>query len=141
MSEEMDKSPMPERLNINGVDYVRAGDLADRVSIHGMYDMHLFHSIAGATVDEVIANWRAHNAIEQPAMVDGRKVDDMGESMLCPIIVLAGKQELRRVGQMIFPRGERGSCDKVALEAWRSAALADPDIPRLLKSRGHGNPL
>lgn len=116
--------------------HVGTAPVADRVAIHGMYDMHLFHPVEGATVDEVIANWRQHNATLHPATVDGREVDDMGPSSLCPAIVLAGKKELRRVGSMVFQMGnERAACDKAALKAWRDALLADPDIPRLLESR------
>jgi hypothetical protein len=135
-----DTTAVLDRINVNGVDYVRAeGQLADRVSIYGMYDMHLFHPIEGATVAQVIANWRAHNRKPRPAMVGDRKVDDMGPSSLCPIIVLQGKTELRRVGPMVFQRGDdRAACDEVALEAWRTAALSDPDIQRLLDARDIG---
>lgn len=129
----------PDRITLNGVEYVRPGVEAapDCVSIHGMYDMHLFHPIKGATVDEVIENWRQHNRELQPAMVGGHKVDDLGPSNLCPAIVLRGDKELRRVGQMIFPRdtaNDRAGCDEDKLRAWRDALLADPDIPRLLRA-------
>jgi hypothetical protein len=87
-----------------------------RVSISGMYDMHLFHSIPGATVEEVIANWLKHN--EEP--------DEYGKSYLCPAIVLSGDKELRRVGKMVFQ-------DRLEeLDAYKEALLADPDISRLL---------
>ena len=134
MSKCLSNDPIPDRITLNGVEYVRpgVGPAADRVSIHGMYDMHLFHSIPGATVDEVIANWRQHNRELQPATVGGRPVDDMGPSSLCPATVLAGKKELRRLGPMVFQRGSRGECDEHALKAWRDAMLADPDVPRLL---------
>jgi hypothetical protein len=122
-------------LVINGVRYVPAAtQAADEVSIHGMYDMHLFHRVTGKTVEEVIANWLAHNSEPQPAMVDGRKVDDMGQSMLCPAIVLSRGKEVRRVGQMVFPSYERRGTPRNPddLEAYRQALLKDPDITRLL---------
>jgi hypothetical protein len=110
---------------------------ANRVSIHGMYDCHLFHAVEGSTVAEVIGNWRLHNQQFQPAIVGGKEVKDLGPSGLCQIIVLSGEKELRRVGPMVFSRGPRlaGQCDEKALQEWRDAALADPDIPRLLAER------
>lgn len=101
------------------------------VSIHGMYDIHLFHRIKGRTVDEVIANWLLHNAQKQPAIVGGEQYEDLGPSNLCPAIVLSGKTELRRVGPMVFPRNDRMPKPE-DVEAYRSALLSDPDIPRLL---------
>lgn len=106
-------------------------ELATRVSIRGMYDMHLFHRIGGRTVDEVIGNWIAHNSQKHPAIVGGREVDDMGQSSLCPATVLSGNKELRRVGKMVFPRSTRMKAD---LEAYRAALSSDPDIPRLLSA-------
>ena len=46
----------------------------DRVSIWGMFDMHLFWRYEGATVDEVIKNWLTHIADPIPAKVDGHKI-------------------------------------------------------------------
>jgi hypothetical protein len=112
---------------------LKAGPVATRVSIHGMYDMHLFHQVTGRTVDEVINNWLTHISELQPAIVGGAKIDDMGPSNLCPAIVLSGEKELRRVGKMVFPddhtRKPRNPAD---LKEYRDALLADPDIPRLL---------
>lgn len=108
--------------------------VADRVSIHGMYDLHLFHKVEGRSVDEVIDNWLAHIAKPVPANVEGIGiVDDLGPSMLCPAVVLSGKVELRRVGKMVFPDwGTRKPRTPADLEAYRSALKADPDIDRLL---------
>lgn len=124
---------------VDGVRYVPEHPVADRVLIHGMYDMHLFHLIEGATVDEVIKNWLRHNAVKQPAIVGDREVDDMGESMLCPAIVMRGDTKLRRVGQMVFTERssgkQRSKPDPAKLEAYRAALKADPDITRLLAKR------
>ena len=110
-------------------------DMPTRVSIHGMYDMHLFHKIEGRTVDEVIDNWKKHIAQPIPAIVGDRKIDDMGPSSLCPAIVLAGDKELRRVGEMVFTdyntRCPRAEAD---VDAYRKALLSDPDISMILAS-------
>ena len=122
---------------IDGIKYVPERGIAVLVSIHGMYGCHLFHQIPGATVDEVIANWMAHNEVLQPAIVGGRPVPDLGPSILCSAMVMgADDKELRRVGGMIFPEGEtrQPKCPE-EVEAWRAALLADPDIPRLLAQR------
>ena len=110
-------------------------DVQKRVSIRGMYDMHLFHKIEGRTVDEVIDNWKKHIAQPIPAIVGDRIVDDMGPSVLCPAIVLAGDKELRRVGKMVFPdHNTRRPKSEEDVEAYREALLSDPDISRLLAS-------
>lgn len=108
---------------------------ADEVRIVGMYDCHLFHSIKGTTVDEVIENWRRHILEKIPAkFTDGSSRDDLGPSMLCPAVVMQDGKELRRVGQMVFPDWKtRAPRDPAALEVYRQALLNDPDIPRLLK--------
>lgn len=118
---------------IDGVPYVPATNIACRVSIHGMYEMHLFHRITGKTVDEVIKNWKNHNAKKQPALVGEREVDDLGPSMLCPAVVLdANDKELRRVGEMVFPEHGTRQAKTQDIEKYRTALLADPDITRLL---------
>jgi hypothetical protein len=110
--------------------------VADRVSIHGMYDCHLFHSVNGNTVDEVIMNWLDHNSVLQPAIVGDREVKDLGPSSLGPAIVMSGKKELRRVGRMIMPDYETGMPKSITeITALREAWLSDPDIPRLLAER------
>jgi hypothetical protein len=128
----------PAEILVDGVRYVPERPLADRVSIWGMYDMHLFHRIKGCTVDEVIDNWLAHNRKKQPAIVGDCEVDDMGQSSLCPATVLCGDKELRSVGKMVFPnydkRGKQARPEE--LEAYRAALKADPDIERLLRLHG-----
>jgi hypothetical protein len=106
---------------------------ANRVSIHGMFDCHLFWKYEGKTVDEVIQNWRDHISRPIPAIVGGNKVDDLGPTWLCPAIILSGDKELRRVGEGIFtdytarkPRSEKD------VEKYRAALLSDPDISRIL---------
>lgn len=103
-----------------------AAPTATRVSIYGMYDMHLFHNIGGNSVDEVIALWQQHNKEPHPANVAGNYVGDLGKSCLCPAIVMSGDKELRRVGPMVFKDDEK-------IEEYRAALKADPDIATLLK--------
>ena len=125
----------PVEILVDGVRYVPDEDIADRVSIWGMYDCHCFHRIEGRNVDEIIDNWKAHNRKKQPAILSGTPVDDLGPSNLCPAIVLRGEKELRRVGQMVFPAEgkNRGQPKRPEdLEAYRAVLKADPDIERLL---------
>ena len=112
---------------IDGVEYIPVPQ-ADGISVWGMYDSHLFHRHKGSTVDEVIADWKAHNSKPNMAYVGNDKTPrDIGTTELCPAIVLCGKKELRRIGQMVFwPPKEKD------LAAWRKAMLDDPDVPRLL---------
>ncbi len=94
---------------------------ADRLSVYWMFDDHTFHKLPTGTIDEIIAA--------------ADKV--LGDGMLCPIIILAGDKELRRVGH----GAHRYSCSSVVdeyksqVEAWRVAAYADPDIVRLTRSK------
>ena len=113
---------------IDGIKYVPVPG-ADRVSIWGMYECHLFHKHKGKTVDEVIEDWKTHNSNLNMAYVgDDKNPIDLGKTFLCPAIVLCGEKELRRVGQMCFwPPQEK------QVTAWRKAMLEDPDIPQLLK--------
>lgn len=109
---------------------------AARVSIHGMYDCHLFHEITGSSIDEVISNWVKHISKTIPAIfAGGQKVSDLGPSCLCPAIVLDehGK-ELRRVGKMVFPDYSTRTPDPTSLAKYREALLSDPDIANLLSS-------
>lgn len=103
------------------------------ISIVGMYDMHLSHRVKGATVDEVIENWKTHIASPIPAIVGEREVEDLGPSSLCPATVLLGKKEVRRVGKMVHPDwNTRAPSSEQDVEQYRQALLVDPDIPRLL---------
>lgn len=99
-----------------------------RVSIHGMYDCHAFCKFEGATIDEVIENWKEHSR-------SSPYVEKYGPTSLCPIIVTGTNQatgvkfEIRRVGKMVMDSSEKYAGD---LEEWRNAAFADPDIAKIL---------
>lgn len=100
-------------------------DLPDRLGLWGMYDNHTTKRYWAATVDDLIEQWRADIAADPQSIIS-----------LCPISVLARKKELRRVGEMLHPDWKaRPSVpkDEAAVERYRAAALADPDITRLMK--------
>ena len=94
---------------------------ADRVSLWGMYDDHTFKKYKSSTVEELIGEWRK----------DLESGDDIA---LCPIIVLSGKKELRRVGNMLHPShgNTRGPRDEEEVLRFQEEVLADPDIARLM---------
>lgn len=116
----------PEEIVINGRTYV-AANVGTRISPHLMYDCHLFRPCVGSTVDEIIADFVAE--VRKPH-------ERYGKPMLCPIIVLEGKREIRHVGEMVFPRWHHEksfeTVNESQLRKWRDAVLADPDIPRLV---------
>lgn len=103
---------MEDQITIDGIRYKRIDRIANRVSCYGMYDCHLFHRFEGATPEEIATQWRAH------------KDPELGDTLLCPVLVLEGDKELRRVGKMAHCEAE--------LQQWIDACNADPDIPRLL---------
>lgn len=106
---------------------------AAKISVHGMYEMHLFTPIPGRTPGEVIQAWREHNATPNPATVGGQPIDDLGKAMLCSVIVMTGDgKELRRVGAMVFPDSDDVE-DQV--ERWQKACEGDADVVRLLAER------
>jgi hypothetical protein len=104
---------------------------ANKVSISGMFDCHLFCSFSYGTVDDVIAAWI--RKYKEPNMVkfskDG-KANDIGPPALCPAIVSYNEIELRRVGPMVHDAN-----DTETIQKYRKALLADPDIPRLLQEK------
>ena len=113
--------------------------MALRVSVHGMYDCHLFHEYTGRSVDEILMNWLDHISKPVPAIMGGKEIDNIGPTSLGPAIVLDGKKELRRVGDMVFVRvadygkpTEHVVPDLKALVEYRNALLSDPDIPFIL---------
>ena len=103
--------------------HLRLDRIADSVSTYAMYDCHLFRQLKGASIDEVIADWQQECAAPDPSY---------GAPCLCPVIVMDGKNEIRRVGKMVFRDSE--------LPAYRTALLADADIVRLLADRTPSKP-
>jgi hypothetical protein len=110
----------PDEIVVDGLRYRRVDRHANRVSVHVMYDCHLFRKLEGASVQALIEDWQHECEKPEP---------DLGEPFLCPAIVLDGDKELRRVGSMVFP-GAPDTTKK--LEEWRTLVSRDPDIPRIL---------
>lgn len=108
--------------------------IATRVSIHGMYDCHLFHKIEATSVEGIVQSWLDHNKNPIPRkFIDGREVPDIGPSSLCPAIVLdENGKELRRVGQMVLPKYPSRAPDPEKVELYVQTLLKDPDISRIL---------
>jgi hypothetical protein len=117
----------PNELVIDGVRYVQADRAATHVRTHFMYDCHLFHHSDARSIDELVKLWQAE--CEKP---DKR----YGPPMLCPVIVMEGEKEVRRVGHMVFPKTPYSECD---LGSWLDPVRRDPDIERLLGERGTAN--
>lgn len=92
---------------------------ADSVSAWLMHDNHTFTRLTGKTVADLVAN---------ALMVHEQSRD----GMLCPVTVMNGKRELRRVGKSVHFYSKNGDWQK-DLAAWLFAVSDDPDITRLLK--------
>ena len=117
---------LPDIVTLNGVEYRRIGPLATKISAHVMYDCHLFRRLNGTSVDELIADWRRECANPDP---------NYGAPYLCPVIVMDGDKELRRVGDMVFREGPSSWPETDdAVRDWKIAVESDPDIPRLLSA-------
>lgn len=102
---------------------------ATRVSTHTMYSCHLFGRLTANTIKGLIAEWQAE--ADAP---DAR----YGPPYLCPVTVMAGEKELRRVGPMVFPDDLLGTrSNRGGLRAWERAVSDDPDISRLLAERSN----
>lgn len=117
----METNSLPETITVNGVPY-RRGNVANRVGSHVMYGCHLFRPLKGVSVQALVDDW----------LKECMAPSEMGAPYLCPLIVLDGDKELRRVGQMVFANND--DTDK-RLGEWIRLANADPDIPRILSER------
>lgn len=117
---------MNEEITIDGVRYRRMDRMATRVSTHVMFDCHLFGELKARTVQGLVDEWRMF-------IKGGAKYSERyGPAYLCPVSVMDGDKELRRVGTMVFP--DSGECDR-ELGKWLREVNADPDIARLLAQR------
>lgn len=118
----------PDVVMIDGVEYTKTSAIATRLGTHVMYDCHLFRSLKGTTVDALIEDWERECASPD---------EKYGKPSLCPVIVLDGNRELRRVGKMVFPASSYRLREKVISDVaeFRYALKADPDISRLLAAR------
>ena len=119
---------LPDEVVIDGLRFRRVDRVATRVSAHVMYDCHLFRALKGASVEALVKDWQQECA---------KPNEGYGRPMLCPVIVLDGEKELRRVGEMVFPATMYRDKTEVAakLKKWVKAVSDDLDIERLLQQR------
>lgn len=94
-------------------------DKADRLSFWWMFDNHTFSKLDG-TLDMI------------PSLAS--ECEDMDHwGMLCPVIVLSGEKELRRVGPCVHGRGSKSQSSFLeGVKEWKTAILADEDVFRLI---------
>ncbi len=118
----------PDIVTLDGVRYRRLDLVGTAVSCWWMYDCQAFHKLSGDTVADVVREWRE---------ICEREATDKygGPDMLCPVIVMDGDRELRRVGKSVH-----GLKDKANLALWIAACESDADIPRLLAAQ-YGPPM
>lgn len=116
-----DNPAIPERLTINGVEYVRSAPL--EASLYYMHDNHTFDRLEGNTVDQLVADARSLEAVSPYGSV-------------CPVRLVCGKHILREVGPMVHLRG-KGDREvwEADLLAWRHAVEADADLMRVIAAR------
>jgi hypothetical protein len=116
-------------VRIDGVQYVPVtmkpadSDAPDRASVYYMHDNHLFTPLDLTGGVSYLLEQARQLAMESPG------------GMLCPVTLLRGKQEIRRVGVGV-PAGWRGEGLKDTT-AWEAAVRADVDAMRLLGPRSH----
>lgn len=110
-------------VTINGVRYVPDPEQVDGVRFYFMHDNHCFTKLHGATLDEILAR-----ADEVEA--------ESSYGMLCPVILLHGEKEVRRVGKVAHGKGSKDPKDywNTGKAAWRESVEADADVMRLLAS-------
>lgn len=88
-----------------------------------MHDGHCFTRLEGNTLDEILAHADSIEAGE-----------DGSYGSLCPAILMRGKREIRRVGEMVHARGSKDPKDQwiKGKKEWKAALSADPDVQRIL---------
>ena|SRR6185437_8503399 len=122
------EAALPDVITVDGIRYKRIDWRADRLGAHLMYDCHVFRRGKGTTVRELVEDWRK----------EYNKPGDYGRPVLCPVIVLDGKKELRRVGTMVHEIYQDTPANRAKqqreIQEWIDACESDPDIPRLLAS-------
>lgn len=120
------ETALPEIITIDGVRYQRIDRRADRLGAHLMYDCHAFRRGEGTSVRELVEDWQK----------EYNNPGEYGRPVLCPVIVLEGRKELRRVGEMVHEVYEDTLANRLKqqceLASWIQACESDPDIPRLL---------
>ena len=93
----------------------------DKARFYYMHDNHMFTRLEGSTLDDIIAH---ANAVEA----------ESSYGMLCPVIVMRDKNEIRRVGTGAHSSSSKDPKDRwhAQVAVWRKEVEADPDIIRIL---------
>lgn len=108
---------------IDGVRYIPADPLPDRIKFYFMHDNHCFTSLKGKTLDKVLAH------------ADKIEAGEWGSyGVLCPASLMFGDKELRRIGTMAHARGSKDSKEQweAGKAKWRKELEADQDVMRLM---------
>ena len=116
----------PTEVIINGVRYVPADDIPDSVKFYYMHDNHVFTPLKGGTLKKILKH-----ADEVEAGEGG------SYGALCPVILMCGKKEVRRVGKMAHARGSKDPKDEweKGKAEWLKEVEADADVRRLMWSK------
>jgi hypothetical protein len=107
---------------IDGVRYVPATPRGNKVSIWYMHDNHCFSQLEGKTIKDIL---KEADRIEK----------ESSYGALCPVIVLAGDKELRRVGPMVHSHGKDKKEWEEGKKRWKEVIEKDNEIMEIIGSR------
>lgn len=93
---------------------------ATDLSIYYMHDNHCFTKLKGNSIEDVL---KEADRIE----------NDSPFGALCPVTVLCGKKELRRVGPMVHSHGESKIAWEEGKKLWREEIMRDLEIMSLFE--------
>lgn len=107
----------PHSVVINGVRYVpeNSENVPDRASVWYMHDNHTFSRLGGGV--EAILREARRLGKESPY------------GMLCPVMLLRGEKEIRRLKKCVHSRKELGDTSE-----WEAEVRGDADALRLIEA-------
>lgn len=122
---------MDDRITINGIAYVKEQQPPDCVKFYFMHDGFRFSRLKGNSLQEI--------AIEA-SYIACKPEGAWGA--LCPVILMRGKEEIRRVGPMVHARGVGESMHgwNEEVSRWIEVVSADQDVMRLLAEKDQPPP-
>jgi hypothetical protein len=112
-------------ITIDGIKYQRMDRVANRAATHLMFDCHAFDELKSNSIQGLVEEW-------QSLCMNEEYTRDYGKPYLCPVIIMDGDKELRRVGTMVFP--DSRDCGE-QLAKWIGQCKADPELERVLALR------
>lgn len=119
---------MEDRITINGISYVKEHQPPDDARFYYMHDGFVLTRLRGASLEDIAA--QATEIARSPRGAWGS---------LCPVILVRGNTEVRRVGPMVHAKG----CDELnhkwdqETQKWIQALKSDPDVMRLVAQSGN----